>query len=172
MCLFRLMNAIEQSLEKSESGGTGQTSSGMPNSAAASSMQHIIPIEEKKLRVKHNLLLAEYFKANAKDPYNLKDKLIDQLEKTLNGETVIGPAPIFVPQEPKNQLNEEASPENKELNLLLNALQSKNAGNVSVTQPSNGNNLSYSQGSSAAQTAPCDINSVLVYNIAAMCYQT
>ena len=43
------------------------------------------------------MILAEYFKQKAKDPHGLREKLIEQHEKQVNGDTVVSPAPNFVP---------------------------------------------------------------------------
>lgn len=41
------------------------------------------------------MILAEYFKSKAKDPYGLKEKLIEHHEKTIKGETVVRPPSHF-----------------------------------------------------------------------------
>lgn len=66
--------------------------------------------------------MADYFKQKAKDPYGLKEKLIEQLEKTINGDTVVGPAPMFTPNAEKVNQPEEPL-DNSGVNLLINALQ-------------------------------------------------
>lgn len=54
---------------------------------------HIVPIEEKKLRVHQNVLLAEYYKNRAKDPYELLTKLKELHDNHQGGDSIIQPAP-------------------------------------------------------------------------------
>ena len=44
------------------------------------------------------MALAEHFKNKAKDPFGLLEKLVEHHEKQVNGETVVSPAPTFVPK--------------------------------------------------------------------------
>lgn len=85
----------------------------------SSSNQHVTSLDDKKLRVKHNILLAEYFNMKAKDPYGLKEKLIEQFEKSINGDTIVGPAPSFSVPTPDKATSEE---EINGINLIINAL--------------------------------------------------
>jgi len=83
------MQIIEQSIDRQNADNAAGTSA---------ATAHIISAEEKKLRVQHNVILAEYFKQKAKEPHALLEKLIEQHEKQVNGDTVVSPAPAFAPK--------------------------------------------------------------------------
>ena len=117
------MHLIEQQIDRQ--------GSDVPSASAGQTGQlgtsHITSADDKKLRVKHNILLAEYFNAKAKDPYGLRDKLIEQFEKSISAETVVGPPPVFTPVTVDKINVEEAkaseATDNQGLNLLISCLQ-------------------------------------------------
>jgi len=41
------------------------------------------------------MILAEYFKHKGRDPYGLREKLIEHHEKTVGGETIVRPPSLF-----------------------------------------------------------------------------
>ena len=160
----RAMQLIEQSIDKQ----MGEHSLATPVAQAPAATGHnIISADEKKQRVQHNIILAEYFKQKAKDPHGLLEKLIEQHENHVSGDTVVSPAPTFVPK-PNKQ------PDSEGINLLVNALsQGQSPKGAQGLQPS-----SFTSASGQVPNYPTmqgsvsDINSILVYNIAAMSYQT
>ena len=157
------MQKIEQAIEKNgDATNQSQINAGLANNHTTA--------EEKKLRVHHNKMLTEYYLQKAKDPYALRDKLIEQFEKSKSGDIVVAPAPHFNFNE-KAPVSDET---NKDMNMLINSLHS---GSPPTTTPST-QASSYNQSPSSSQVylningqSPSEINSILIYNIAAMSYQ-
>lgn len=118
------------------------------------------------------MLLADYFKNKGRDPHGLKEKLVELHEKTLNGDTAFGPPPIFAPANEKQDKSADAY---GNLSVLVKALNMGDPQPAAQTlgQTSYGSPAQSSQPSAfGVQTSASDINSILVYNIAAMSYQT
>lgn len=65
----------------------------MGQATGSGSQQGIISVDEKKQRVQHNMVLAEYFKGRAKDPYGLLEKLIELHDESAEG--MATPAPTY-----------------------------------------------------------------------------
>jgi hypothetical protein len=121
--------------------------------------------------VHHNTELALYFKNKSKDPYALLEKLIENHEKHHSGETSVNPAPqyhinfskydqilrINCIENDKQQSQEKSQPLS-DINLLLNSL---GQGNAQTTTTGGG---------AMNQPQLSDINSILLYNIAALSY--
>jgi hypothetical protein len=94
--------------------------------AGSGSQQGIISVEEKKQRVQHNMVLAEYFKARAKDPYGLLEKLIELHDESAEG--LATPAPAYSVNSNKaaaGTAEATTAPEKlSDINLLLSLQQS------------------------------------------------
>ena len=73
----------------------GGTSGQLGQAAGSGSQQGIISVDEKKQRVQHNMVLAEYFKARAKDPYGLLEKLIELHDESAEGLATPAPTHSF-----------------------------------------------------------------------------
>ena len=84
---------VEQSVDKTGGSETNAPSSGQGGNSQTNQTSHIVSLDEKKLRIQHNMALAEHFKNKAKDPFDLLEKLVEHHEKQVNGETVVSPAP-------------------------------------------------------------------------------
>lgn len=155
------------------SGTQGQ----LGQAAGAGSQQGIIGTDEKKQRVQHNIVLAEYFKARAKDPYGLLEKLIELHDESAEG--MATPAPAFSVNSNKNGTGSADAPippeKMSDINLLLSLQHSPADKHSNLPQAS-----SLSTGTGGANNSQSqqpgnrisDINSILIYNIAAMSYQT
>jgi len=96
----------------------------MGQAAGSGSQQGIISVDEKKQRVQHNMVLAEYFKARAKDPYGLLEKLIELHDESAEG--LATPAPTYsFNKNAAGTTDAAAVPEKmSDLNLLLSLQQS------------------------------------------------
>jgi len=130
------------------------------------------------------MTLAEFFNSKSRDPLDLKNKLVELHEKQVSGETIVGAAPHFIPKKSDAKslkdvegldMTNFSEEDTKKLEILFEAMQEAGLSYSNQSAPAKEimTALSGSSSSAAAgRQSPCELNSILVYNIAAMSYQT
>ncbi len=146
------MQSLESEVEKQANEG-GATGGGADKNGQGSAYRS--SLDEKQQRIRHNQILAEHFNNKSKDPHGSLQKFVALYESNQSSYQIPQVAPVFNPANlgsGKSLISQE----------MIQKFYSSSCGQQSQK--------SYQHQSQHSLSPPSDLNSILLFNIAAMNY--